>query len=164
MNLFSHFLPSQFKPICIGGQSVNIAPRVGIEPPNVLPTWRQWWPLHHLFSDVTSISLPTCLCGSLPEKSVCLLHLFRWKCMFFSIYLVNLTYAYILQVHQELISSLVQNHRHDEQSCRGRKWNPISCIPHQNIPILHDLGSLLSAAHPCVYLSSWFLVWEVIRD
>ena len=46
----------------------NIAPRVGIESTSALHPSPVCQPLHCL--DVTTLSMPTCLYGSLPERSV----------------------------------------------------------------------------------------------
>ena len=48
----------------------NTVPRVGFEPTS-LAFRASVLPLHHIgFPDVTTIPTPTCLCGSLPQKSV----------------------------------------------------------------------------------------------
>ena len=48
----------------------NIAPRVGIEPTS-LGFWVRVLTISPpSFNDVTTISMPTCLCGSFPEGSV----------------------------------------------------------------------------------------------
>ena len=47
----------------------NIVPRVGLEPTS-LAFQASVLPLHHVvFSDVTTMPTPTCLCGSLPQVS-----------------------------------------------------------------------------------------------
>ena len=56
----------------------NIMPRAGIKPTS-LTLWATVLPFHHLLGvgrlrhwvgDVTSIPTPTCLCSSLPQRSV----------------------------------------------------------------------------------------------
>ena len=48
----------------------NTVPRAGLEPTS-LALRASVLPLHHIgFPDVTTILTPTCLCGSLPQRSV----------------------------------------------------------------------------------------------
>ena len=48
----------------------NTVPRAGLEPIS-LAFWASVLPLHHVgFPDVTTISTPTCLRSSLPQRSV----------------------------------------------------------------------------------------------
>ena len=48
----------------------NVVPRVEIKPTS-LALWASVLPLHPIgFPDVTTLPMSSCLCGSLPERSV----------------------------------------------------------------------------------------------